>query len=154
ADVIRTLLAVTNAPTRRPEPYRIVAELHDARNVEVARLASRGEAVCVLAGDLIGRIAAQACRQPGLSVVYMDLLDFEGQEFYFHSEPALTGATFGDVLARYRDSAVAGIVPAGGSPLLNPPMDTVVGDGDQLIVLAEDDDSIHLDGDTPPAVAE
>jgi voltage-gated potassium channel Kch len=154
ADVIRTLLAVTNAPTRRPEPYRIVAELHDARNVEVARLASRGEAVCVLAGDLIGRIAAQACRQPGLSVVYMDLLDFEGQEFYFHSEPALAGAMFGDVLSRYRDSAVAGIVPAGGTPLLNPPMDTVLGDGDQLIVLAEDDDSIHLDGDTPRAVKE
>jgi len=154
ADVIRTLLAITNAPTRRPEPYRIVAELHDGRNVEVARLASRGEAVCVLAGDLIGRIAAQACRQPGLSVVYMDLLDFEGQEFYFHEEPSLAGLVFGDVLSRYRDSTVAGIVPRDGLPMLNPPMDMVLAEGDQLIVLAEDDDAIHLHADPPPTMDE
>ena len=30
ADVIKTMLAVTNHPRRRPEPYHIVAELHDA----------------------------------------------------------------------------------------------------------------------------
>ena len=154
ADVIRTLLAITNAPTRRPEPYRIVAELHDSRNVEVARLASRGEAVCVLAGDLIGRIAAQACRQPGLSVVYMDLLDFEGHEFYFHEEPELAGASFGAILARFRDSAVAGIVPRDGVPMLNPPMETLLAAGDRLIVLAEDDDAIHLDRNDPSEVDE
>ena len=151
ADVIRTLMAVTNAPNRRPERYQLIAEMHDARNIEVARLASRGEAICVLAGDLIGRIAAQACRQPGLSVVYMDLLDFEGNEFYFREEPDLVGTRFGDSLARYRDSAVAGIVPRDGVPLLNPPMDRVMADGDRLIVLAEDDAAISLDPGAPPA---
>jgi voltage-gated potassium channel Kch len=152
ADVIRTLLAITNAPTRRAERYSIVAEMHEARNIDVARLASRGEAVCVLAGDLIGRIAAQACRQPGLSVVYMDLLDFEGTEFYFHEEPSLAGTPFGDILARYRDTAVAGIVPRDGTPVLNPPMDRLLADGDRLIVLAEDDAAIRLDPGNPPAV--
>jgi ion channel POLLUX/CASTOR len=144
ADVVRTLLAVTNAPTRRAEPYHLIAELHDARNLEVARLASRGEAICVLAGDLIGRIAAQACRQPGLSVVYMELLDFEGNEFYFAAEPALIGTTFADALPRYRDSTLVGIVRAGGTPTLNPPMDTVIADGDRLIFIAADDDTIRL----------
>jgi voltage-gated potassium channel Kch len=144
ADVVRTLLAVTNAPTRRAEPYHLIAELHDARNLEVARLASRGEAICVLAGDLIGRIAAQACRQPGLSVVYMELLDFEGNEFYFAAETALTDTTFADALPRYRESTLVGIVPANGTPTLNPPMDTVIADGDQLIFIAADDDAIRL----------
>jgi voltage-gated potassium channel Kch len=150
ADVIRTLLAVTNAPSRREQPYHLIAEIHEARNIEVATLASRGEAVCVLAGDLIGRIAAQACRQPGLSVVYMDLLDFEGNEFYFHSEPSLVGLTYGETLSRYRDSAVSGIVPVDGTPVLNPPMDRVLVEGDKLIMLAEDDASIHLDSAEAP----
>jgi voltage-gated potassium channel Kch len=150
ADVVRTLLAVTNAPTRRAERYHLIAELHDARNLEVARLASRGEAICVLAGDLIGRIAAQACRQPGLSVVYMELLDFQGNEFYFAAEPTLNGTTFADALSRYRDSTLVGIVPADGTPTLNPPMDTVIADGDRLIFIAADDDTIRLAPAPPP----
>jgi voltage-gated potassium channel Kch len=143
-------LAVTNAPSRRAEPYHLIAELHDSRNLEVARLASHGEATCVLTGDLIGRIAAQACRQPGLSVVYMDLLDFEGNEFYFAAEPALTGTAFGDALASYRDSTLVGMLPPDGAPILNPPMDRQIADGDRLIFLAIDDDSIKL---TPRASA-
>ncbi len=141
-DVIKTLLAITNDPDRRVEPYQIVAEIHDARNVEVARLASRGEAQLVLGGDLIGRIAAQTCRQPGLSVVYGDLLDFGGDEIYFARVPGLDGTTFGAALSGFRDSALIGIAPLGGPPHLNPPMGTPIGPGDQLIFIARDDDAI------------
>jgi voltage-gated potassium channel Kch len=141
-DVIKTLLAITNDPVRRPEPYRIVAEIQHARNFDVARLASRGEAQLVLGGELIGRIAAQACRHPGLSVVYMDLLDFGGDEIYFSSQPGLVGRTFGAALGEFRASSLIGLVPLGGEPLLNPPMERVIGEGDRLIFVAEDDDTI------------
>jgi voltage-gated potassium channel Kch len=141
-DVIKTLLAITNDPVRRPEPYRIVAEIQHARNVDVARLASRGEAQLVLGGELIGRIAAQACRHPGLSVVYMDLLDFGGDEIYFSSQTGLVGRTFGAALGEFRASSLIGLVPLGGDPLLNPPMERVIGEGDRLIFVAEDDDTI------------
>ena len=95
-DVIKTLLALGNEALKRPvgsDRYSLVAQIEDARNVEVARLASRGEAQLVLGGDLIGRIAAQTCRQPGLSIVYMDLLDFAGDEIYFAADPALVGSS-------------------------------------------------------------
>ena len=70
AEVIKTLLALTNSPDRRPEPYHIVAELHDPRNLEVAKLVGKDEVEFVLLGDLIARIIAQTCRQSGLSTVY------------------------------------------------------------------------------------
>jgi voltage-gated potassium channel Kch len=143
-DVIKTLLAITNDPDRRPEPYRIVAEIHNARNVDVARLAGRGEAQLVLGGELIGRIAAQTCRQPGLSIVYQELLDFGGDEIYFHEEPSLVGREFGEALHSFRDSSLIGIAPAGGEPLLNPPMDRSIEPGDRLIFIAEDDDTIVM----------
>jgi len=143
-DVIRTLLALTNAPNRRSEPYSIVAEISEPRNLEVARLASRGEARLVLTGELIGRIAAQTCRMPGLSVIYMDLLDFEGDEIYFQAEPSLAGTTFGEALHAFRDSALIGIAPSGELPILAPPMDRRIEASDRLIFLAEDDDTIQL----------
>jgi voltage-gated potassium channel Kch len=142
ADVIKTLLAISNDPARRSTPYRLVAEIRDEHNLEVARLASRGEAQLVLGRDLIGRIAAQTCRQPGLSVVYTDLLDFAGDEIYFYADPVLVGRTFGDTLLEFRDSCLIGIIPVDGRPMLNPPMERVIAEGDRLIFVAEDDDTI------------
>ncbi|HUR16184.1 MAG TPA: hypothetical protein VMZ33_02765, partial [Candidatus Limnocylindrales bacterium] len=140
--VIKALLAITNDPKRRQGPYQIVTEIRESRNAEVARLASRGEAQIVLGGELIGRIAAQTCRQPGLSIVYMELLDFGGDEIYFHSDATLTGRQFGDALAAFRTSALIGLAPAQGAPHLNPDTDTIIGAGDRLIFIAEDDDTI------------
>jgi voltage-gated potassium channel Kch len=151
-DVIKTLLAITNDPNRRAEPYQVVTEIRDARNVEVARLASRGEAQLVLGGELIGRIAAQTCRQPGLSIVYMELLDFGGDEIYFFHEPSLVGRPFRDALSAFRTSSLIGIVPAEGKPHLNPPMDRLIGEGDRLIFVAEDDDKIKRE-DMPDGAA-
>src|SRR5688572_7650998 len=153
SDVIKTLLAITNDPARRPEPYRIVAEIHEARNVDVARLASRGEAQLVLGGELIGRIAAQTCRQPGLSIVYQELLDFGGDEMYFWSSPEMVGHKFGDCLAMFPKSSLIGIIPAEGTgaPQLNPPMDRVIAEGDRLVVISQDDDTIARE-DPPGAV--
>ena len=86
--------------TGATSPTTIVAEIRDPRNLEVARLAAGDEAQLVLGGELIARITAQTCRQSGLSVVYMELLDFGGDEIYFHEEPELVGKTFGDALHR------------------------------------------------------
>jgi voltage-gated potassium channel Kch len=147
-DVIKTLLAITNDPNRRPEPYTVVTAIRDESNFDVARLASRGEAQLVLGGQLIGRIAAQTCRQPGLSIVYQELLDFGGDEIYFFSDAEFVGQRFGDVLGQFRRSSLIGIVPAGQQPRLNPPMETVIAAGDRLIFVSEDDDTIKRE--SPP----
>ena len=146
ADVIKTILAITNAPDRRPEPYHIVAEIRDPRNMDVARIVGKDEVELVLVGDLIARIIAQTCRQSGLSVVYTELLDFGGDEIYFKEEPALAGKAFGEALAAFEDSAVIGLHPKGGEPCLKPPLDAPLQPGDQLIVISQDDDTIRLSG--------
>jgi len=146
SSVIKTLLAITRSPDRRAEPYHIVAELHDPSNLEVARIAARDEVELVLTGALIARITAQTCCQSGLSVAYTELLDFAGDEIYFKTEPGLVGKSFGEALLAYEDSAVIGLCPPEGQPKLNPPMTTPIGDGDQIIAISEDDDTIVLSG--------
>jgi ion channel POLLUX/CASTOR len=143
-EVIKTILAITNDPNRRPEPYHIVAELHEPGNVEATRLVGRDELEIVVVGDVVSRIIAQTCRQAGLSIVYNELLDFDGDEIYFSHQPALEGRTFGDALLAFDDSTVIGLAAADGRVQLCPPTTTVLAAGDQLVVIAADDDSIRL----------
>ncbi|MBN1771549.1 MAG: potassium transporter TrkA, partial [Deltaproteobacteria bacterium] len=70
--VIKVILAITNNPNRRREPYHVVAELQDERNLEVARMVGREEAQLIVTGDLIARVIVQTCRQSGLSVVHTE----------------------------------------------------------------------------------
>jgi voltage-gated potassium channel Kch len=151
ADVIKVLLAITNNPDRRPEPYHIVAEIRQPSNLDVARMVGRDEVEVVLVGDLISRMIAQTCRQSGLSVVYNDLLDFSGDEIYFKEEPGLIGRTVGETLALYEDSCVIGLMAAGHAPTLHPPLDTFLRPGDRLLFIAEDDDTILLSGRAAPS---
>jgi len=94
----------------------------------------------------------QTSRQSGLSVVYTELLDFDGDEIYFSEQPALVGKTYFDAQLAFADSSVIGIL-SGGAVLLNPPADTVYAQGDQLILIAEDDSVITL-GSVPTSIDE
>jgi ion channel POLLUX/CASTOR len=154
AFVIKTILALTNGPARRKEPYHIVGVIRDRRNYDVARMVGRDEVELVLAGELIARVTAQTCRQSGLSVAYTELMDYGGDEIYFRHEPSLAGKSFGEVLAAYEDSAVMGVRFADGRIQLNPPMDTTLAEADRLILVAEDDDTIRLNGAAPAAPEE
>ena len=152
ASVIKTVLAVTNGPDRRPSPYHIVAEISDSRNLEAAHLVGGTEASIVEVGDVIARLIVQTCRQSGLSSVYTELLDFEGDEIYFKAEPALTGKSFGEAMLAYADSTVIGLQRAGAGPvMLNPPMDTVIAADDQIVAISEDDDTV-VPATAPPVI--
>lgn len=143
---IKTILALTNNPNRRAEPYHIVAEIRNPKNMEAARLVGKNEAQIILAGDLISRITAQTCRQSGLSVVYTELLDFGGDEIYFHEEPSLVGKSFGEAIFAFEASTLIGLGFSDGRVALDPPLDTLIAHGDRLIAISEDDDTIRLSG--------
>ncbi|MBG6053849.1 voltage-gated potassium channel Kch [Salinibacterium sp. CAN_S4] len=143
SDVIKTALAITNNPRRREGSYHIVGEIEQASNLEAARLVGKDEAHWILGADLIGRITVQSCRQSGLSVVYSELLDFDGDEIYFTEQPTLHGMSYSDTQFAFATSSVMGIVK-GGIVNLNPTPDTIYEFGDSLIVIAEDDSTIAL----------
>ena len=146
AQVIKMILAITNNPNRRPEPYHIVAEIRDEKNMEVARIVGQDEAKLILSGDIIARMTVQTCLQVGLSIVYTELLDFDGDEIYVQGEPQLVGKTFGEALLGYEDCSVMGLRWAAGGVKINPPAETPIREGDRLVVIAEDDDKVRFTG--------
>lgn len=151
-EVIKTMLAITNRSGDREKPVHMVALITDPENVDAARIVGGDQAEIVLAGDIIARMAAQTCLQSGLSVVYQELLDYGGDEIYFHNQPELKGKSFREVLHMYETSCIIGIHKEGESPVLNPPMDTIMEENDHIIAISEDDDTVVLSGITEPSL--
>ncbi len=150
SSVIKTILAITNNPNRKPAPhkYHIVAEIRDPRNVPIAEIAGRDEVQLVIFDYLISRITAQTCRQPGLSVVFTELLDFSGAEIYFHKEPKVYGKTFVETMFGFETSTIIGVRKNNGDILIKPPMNTKIDENDLLIAISEDDDTVIMSGIT------
>jgi voltage-gated potassium channel Kch len=145
AEVIKTVLAIVNYAKRRSEPFHITAELMKSENGDVAKMVGKDEVEIVQTGGIIARIIAQTCRQSGLSVVYTELMDFGGDEIYTPELPQLAGKQFGEVLNLFKKNTVMGLVK-NGAAALNPPMNTVIEPGDRVVLIAEDDDKVFLDG--------
>jgi voltage-gated potassium channel Kch len=150
AEVIKIILAITNHPERRAEPFHVIAEIREPRNAEVAKIVGKDELELIQTGEIVARIIAQTCRQSGLSVVYTELLDFGGDEIYLKEFSTLAGKTYGELLSAFNKNCILGIQSPCEAAQLNPPMQKVFTSKDKLILIAEDDDKIFADG-KPPA---
>ncbi|GAA0941408.1 CASTOR/POLLUX-related putative ion channel [Nonomuraea longicatena] len=138
AHVIKILLALNKRSGVRPP---VVAALTSGRNLAAARLAGGPDVHLVDSDDTASRLIVQSSRQSGMSVVCMDLLNFDGGEIYLRAPEAAEGRTYGEALHAYQTASVIGLRRPSGV-VLNPPMDTVVAGDDQLIVIATDDSTI------------
>lgn len=150
SSVIKTILALLNNPSRKSRPYHIVSILRTAENLKVAEMVGGTETQLILAGDIIARITAQTCRQPGLSAVYSELLAFQGNEIYFHRQPLLRNETYSRAIHAFEDSCLIGIRKSDGSILLNPPPETVICGDDGIVAISRSEDSIRV-SDLPSA---
>ena len=153
----------------------VVVELRDVDNQDIVRLGlpDRDHAwrdiKPVVANDLTGRLMIQCALQPGLARVFTHILAFAGNEFYFKEWPDLVRRRFADVCFMFEDAVPIGVRFAVETKVVdetgfvetitlqvNPPGDYVIDDGDQIIVIAEDNDTyepgmIHMvdPGPTP-----
>ena len=145
AEVIKAILAVRSLdPTL--ERAHVVAELDAPDTSEIIRSVTAGRVLTVSSDRVVAEVTAQACLQPGLSAVFTDLLDFDGDEIYFTPADSLAGRTYRDALLSFESCSVIGHKAAAGEVALNPAPGTLIGAGDQLIVIAQDDSVIEMTG--------
>ncbi|WP_428429173.1 CASTOR/POLLUX-related putative ion channel [Pararhizobium sp.] len=146
SQVIKSVLALVNAPNRRAKPYQIAAEIRDSKNAEVARIVGGKELQLILADDLISRIVVHSSRQSGLSAVYSELLDFDGCEIYTLEQPDITGKSFAAAVMAYETSTLIGLCDEDGKVHLNPPPGRIFKPGESAVIIAEDDAAIKSGG--------
>src|SRR5918994_1390458 len=145
AEAVKAVLAVMTRESQG-EHSTVVAEMNDIETARALHEATGGRVVTVRAVDVVARITAQACRQPGLSFVWQNLLDFAGDEIYFQPAPELEGHTYGEALLAYGTSSVIGRRGADGTISVNPPMGSVFAAADSVIAISADDDTIVFGG--------
>jgi hypothetical protein len=145
--VIGVLSALANlAPDSKTT---LVADVNDASAASALMQSGQGRVVTVESQNLIAQVTAHACRQPGLAAIYLDLLDFEGNEMYYQPAGEAAGKMFGEALLAYPAASLIGLLRSDGAVWLYPPMNTVIGNDDCVIAIAEDDDRITWSGTRP-----
>lgn len=138
---IKTCLALVNNPNRSERDYLIVAEVKDEENLEAAKLVSNSEVRWILANDVMSRIMVQTARQSGLSQIFLELLDFDGDEIYFKAAEEFVGKTYLQAQHGFSNSTLIGIY-RDGQVLLNQKPASKIAAGDELILVAPDDSEI------------
>jgi ion channel POLLUX/CASTOR len=75
--------------------------------------------------------------------IWEDILGFENAEFYIKRWPKLDGMKFGEVLVSFPDAVPCGVKVASnkGRIIINPDDNYIIGEGDEILVIAEDDDT-------------
>ena len=141
AETVKILLAlatyIKGKELTNPE-LKFVASMKDKQYIEAASIAGEGRAAIIYAKDAIARIISNTCRQHGLSQVLTELFNFSGDELYFEKVPELVEKTFKEAIMSFSIAIAIGIA-ADGRVTLNPPMETVIGNNDEIVLLEADD---------------
>lgn len=142
AKVIKTVLALI-AHVGEDHEMNIVAEVFEPRNRKVVKDIAPERITVVDAEEILARIMVQTSRTSGLSVVYSELLSFDGCELYFH-KAAWGGITFGELAFRFPDGVALGVRQADGTLLMRADPGYVMQEDDEILIVAEDDSTIQF----------
>jgi hypothetical protein len=141
---IKSILAVVAAIGDNPIPP-IIAELHSEQNRHLAKQIAPGSITTLNEADILARILVQTSRSIGLASVYLNLVGFEGHEFYFYRPTTgWQNLPFGRLPFHFNHAVPMGIYHVDSSLELNPDQNYKLQEGDRAILLAEDDSVIQF----------
>ena len=131
---VKTVLAITSELDGRQD-IPVVVELADPRTAALLVDACPGVEP-IVPEEAMGRIAAFALRQRGLSHVVLGLTEASGANIHVVERPDAIGLRFGEVVGRYENAIPIGRFGADGSVELNPPPERQFDHGDRIIVIS------------------
>ena len=141
-ETIKTLLSINaemESSTNGYMPY-VVAELQNENKLSAARRAYKGPMEVISSDTIISRLIAQNIRHYGLSIIYNELLSHSANNnLYAREFQEATNRTFREVSHHFTKCILFGVVrPENGTfrPILNPPADFTIENGDRLILLS------------------
>lgn len=139
--VIQTILAVTTRSIDK-EDYAIVAEVYNDTYRDTIEQTFPNYVVTLDTGNILAKILVQTSRSVGLSVVYSEILSFDGCEMYFY-KASWGRARFGELAYHFHDGVPIGVRHTDGKLHLNPPKEYELLDDDAILIVADDDSTIE-----------
>ena len=142
---IQTVLATMGRSVRNEE-FSVVVEIFNPTHRDIVRSSFPEHVVTVNTSDVLAKLLVQTSRSEGLSVVYNEILSFDGCEMYFY-DAEWNGATFGEIAFRFPDGVPIGIRSGDGEILMNPDVARAMADDDEVLIIADDDSTIEYLGE-------
>ena len=143
--VVKTLLAVSSALKQSgAEKVSVVAAVSDDRYLLPEETLKDRNIVMLQSNDIIARIIAHSCTQPGLSKAFTETFNFAGGEIYVNRLSTAENKTFRELSLRAENASLIGIM-RGEKCLLNPAGDEILRAGDGLIYYADEKDAIRFE---------
>ncbi len=141
AKAIQTVLATMGNEIESDE-FSVVVEIFNPTHREIVQSSFPDHVITVNTSDILAKLLVQTSRSVGLSVVYNEILSFDGCEMYFY-DAEWGGNTFGSIAYHFPDGVPMGIRNADGVISMNPPCDQVMAPTDEVLILADDDSTIE-----------
>lgn len=142
AKAIQTVLATTGK-SKLDDDFSVVVEIFNPTYREIIQSTFPEHVVTVNTTDILAKLLVQTSRSVGLSVVYNEILSFDGCEMYFH-EDDWGGIDFGSLGYRFPDGVPLGVRQADGTILMRPGDDYILRDDDEILIVADDDSTIDF----------
>ena len=148
AKAIQTVLATMGHEVEGGD-MSVVVEIFNPTHRDIVRSSFPEHVITVNTSDILAKLLVQTSRSVGLSLVYNEMLSFDGCELYFY-DAEWGGSTFGEIGYRFPDGVPMGIRNADGEITMNPDPARVLEPSDEILIIADDDSTIEL-MDTPVA---
>ena len=142
AKAIQTVLA-TMGNDVEGDGYSVVVEIFNPTHREIVRSSFPEHVITVNTSDILAKLLVQTSRSVGLSIVYNEILSFDGCELYFY-DAEWGDSTFGELGYRFPDGVPLGIRDVDGRIEINPDPQRMLEPQDDILILADDDSTIEL----------
>jgi len=141
AKAIQTVLAATGK--NDDEDFSVIVEIYNPTYREIVSSAFPDNVITINTSDILAKLLVQTSRSVGLSIVYSEILSFDGCEMYFH-EDDWDGINFGKLAYHFPDGVPMGVRQEDGTLTMRPDPDYVLADDDEILILADDDSTIEF----------
>ena len=154
-ETIKTLMLLSGYEDWIGSAPRMVAEITQKRNVDIAGIAASRGVPIVSSSEIISKVIVQAARQPGISSVYAEIFSYGGNTAFVTRCPEAGDREFGEIAHWFSDA-----IPIGVSwcvdddrrmhAALNPEPDYEIAPDDRLVLLARYPDPAYAADRLPP----
>jgi hypothetical protein len=142
AKAIQTVLATMGNEVENEE-FSVIVEIFNPTHREIVRSSFPEHVITVNTSDILAKLLVQTSRSIGLSVVYSEILSFDGCEMYFY-DAEWGDISFGEIGYRFPDGVPLGIRNADGEITVNPDPATLMEPNDEILIVADDDSTIDF----------
>ena len=134
---VKAILAISALKKEYPDSKaRIITCISDHKNLLPKEMLKENNIIMLQTNNVMASIIAQSSFEPGISSTFNELLNYEGNDFYFEKNIRFTNKSISQITVSLIDALVLGI-KRGNKLVLNPNKETTVELGDELLLIEE-----------------